>query len=318
MSRFWSCFLDTRFGRVFLLGILLASLLMALLAGMDVIQLGTFEGWLTMITGISGIGYAFYHLFFCQNKENTQKHTTQQQVLSKEQRVSSRSGFLQRLCYLSSEFTAGVFPVLLLVLLLRSFLFEPFRIPSGSMLPTLHLGDFIVVNKYAYGVKLPVWGNTIIPVGEPKRGDVVVFRFPGDQSVDYIKRVVGIPGDVVAIKGNQVRINDHILPLQETGIYQGKQWQYVGGLSESYVEKNMNNLGERSYDVLWAINHIDGFEDVYRVPKGHYFVLGDNRSNSNDSRYWGWVPTENIKGRASYIWLNWYDEFDTSRIGLPL
>lgn len=312
----WHRFLQTRAGYFVLIFLLVFALFVATLSAMRVWQLGTFEGWLTLLTAITGLGYATYYLRLGKGISNISSDA----VNEGEDRAEGRKsyGFLQKIITTMSDFTAGIFPILFLVLLLRSFLFEPFRIPSGSMLPTLHLGDFIIVNKYSYGLKLPIWGTQILSVGQPQRGDVVVFRFPKDESVDYIKRIVGLPGDVVTIVNNEVRVNNQPLKKIDKGVYKGKQWQYIGGVAREYEERNVGMLDDKDYSILWDINGSPLYDQVYRVPEGHYFVMGDNRSNSNDSRYWGWVPVKNIKGRASYVWLNWYDEFNWSRIGLPL
>lgn len=220
------------------------------------------------------------------------------------------------------EYTAGLFPVILVVFVLRSFLFEPFRIPSGSMLPTLHVGDFILVNKYEYGIRLPVVNTKIVDLGSPKAGDVVVFRYPMDPSVDYIKRVVGVPGDTVEYRDKVLYIN---------GVEQ------VQRDSRDFVdEQTLRTLTERD-ETLGGVTHLmardpnrpswvlpqlilkkeptceyneSGF--ICKVPENSYFVMGDNRDNSEDSRYWGFVPDENLVGRATFIWANFGD---MSRIG---
>jgi signal peptidase I len=196
------------------------------------------------------------------------------------------------------EYSRSFFPVLLLVLLLRSFLFEPFRIPSASMMPTLLTGDFIFVNKFAYGLRLPVLNSKIVEVGEPKRGDVVVFRLPSDPSVNYIKRVVGLPGDVVEYDGRQERItiNGELIDIETVGHY----------TDEIRYELGREQLGEHEHEVLIAGSRM-GTGGVYRVPEGHYFMMGDNRDNSQDSRYdiVGFVPEENLVGRAARVWMSW-------------
>jgi len=198
------------------------------------------------------------------------------------------------------EYSKSFFPVILAVLLLRSFLVEPFRIPSGSMMPTLLVGDFILVNKYAYGIRLPVLNNKVVELGEPRRGDVVVFRFPKDPGVDYIKRVVGVPGDRVVYQGKTLYINDQKIPQIPEGSYIG-----IGsGLSMSGANVRSEVLGEVNHDIL-VVPRMRGVETDTVVPEGHYFVMGDNRDNSNDSRYWGFVPDENLVGRAFMIWMNW-------------
>lgn len=198
------------------------------------------------------------------------------------------------------EYARSFFPIILIVLLLRSFLVEPFRIPSGSMMPTLLIGDFILVNKFAYGVRLPVLNTKVIDIGRPERGDVVVFRFPKNPSVDYIKRVVGVPGDRVAYYNKQLYVNGELVkqtPLgRYTGVGQGRSMTGSLLLNEA--------LGAVEHDIL-IHNGQPSVEGEFVVPEGHYFVMGDNRDNSNDSRYWGTVPEENLVGKAFLIWMNW-------------
>lgn len=211
------------------------------------------------------------------------------------------------------EYSKSFFPVLLIVLLLRSFVAEPFRIPSGSMMPTLLVGDFILVNKYAYGIRLPVLKTKLINVGEPQRGDVVVFRFPRNPSDDYIKRIVGLPGDHIAYYNKSVYVNGQRVKQDTIGIYKG-----VGsGSIMSDAILRQESLGKIRHDILIKEDRLN-MDGEFIVPPGHYFVLGDNRDNSNDSRYWGFVPEENLVGRAVMIWLNLDFQggtYDFSRIG---
>jgi len=186
------------------------------------------------------------------------------------------------------------------VLLLRSFLVEPFRIPSGSMMPTLLVGDFILVNKYAYGIRLPVLNKKVYAVDNPQRGEVVVFRFPKDPSIDYIKRVVGVPGDQVTYRDKTLFINGEKIAQVPAGTYIGTG----SGLSMSGAEIRQEALGNINHDIL-VTPRIRGVGTDVVVPEGHYFVMGDNRDNSNDSRYWGFVPDKNLVGRAFMIWMNW-------------
>ena len=198
------------------------------------------------------------------------------------------------------EYAKSFFPVILAVLLLRSFLVEPFRIPSGSMMPTLLVGDFILVNKFAYGIRLPVLNRKVIDIGEPERGDVMVFRFPRDPSVDYIKRVVGIPGDHVVYRNKTLFINGQKVAQIPAGTYIGKG----SGLSMSGASVRREILGKVEHEIL-VVPRIKGVTADVVVPEGHYFVMGDNRDNSNDSRYWGFVPDQNLVGKAFMIWMNW-------------
>lgn len=198
------------------------------------------------------------------------------------------------------EYARSFFPVLLVVLVLRSFLVEPFRIPSESMLPTLEVGDFIVVNKFSYGVRLPVTNTQLIEFDDPERGEVVVFRYPRRPSVNYIKRIVGLPGDTVAYYNRRVFVNGDPVPLDRVG-------EYVPPGSGP-METTLLEFRERLGDVMHSVLLDPGArspEGEFVVPEGHYFVLGDNRDHSNDSRVWGYVPEENLVGRAEMIWMHW-------------
>jgi signal peptidase I len=197
------------------------------------------------------------------------------------------------------EYAKSFFPVLLIVLLLRSFLFEPFRIPSASMMPTLLEGDFIFVNKFSYGLRLPVLNTKILDVGSVQRGDVVVFRLPADPSINYIKRVVGLPGDVIEYAADlkQLTINGEVMPIEAVGRYS----------EDPAFELAREVLGTKEHDVLWRRIGA-GPGGRYEIPEGHFFMMGDNRDNSQDSRYSnevGLVPEANLVGRAEVIWMNW-------------
>lgn len=197
------------------------------------------------------------------------------------------------------EYSKSFFPVILVVFLIRSFLVEPFKIPSGSMMPTLLVGDYILVNKYAYGLRVPVLNDTFLEIGHPQRGEVMVFRFPKDPSLDYIKRVVGLPGDHIEYRNKQLYINGQPVPQQENGHY-----DYVApGLNQVSLRRLKERLGAHDHDILVddAVPALDG---EITVPEGHYFVMGDNRDNSNDSRFWGFVPDRNVVGKAFMIWWN--------------
>lgn len=215
------------------------------------------------------------------------------------------------------EYGAGFFPVILFVFLLRSFVVEPFKIPSGSMIPTLLVGDFILVNKYTYGIRLPILNKKVIDLNQPQRGDVMVFRYPEDPSLDYIKRVVGLPGDKIAYQNKRLTINGEPVEVKLTGDYLHPERMYY---SKQFVE----SLGEIEHRMLndddapSFINDAVQFPHrgnclynnagvVCTVPAGHYFMVGDNRDNSRDSRVWGFVPNENIVGKAFFIWFNFSD-----------
>jgi signal peptidase I len=199
------------------------------------------------------------------------------------------------------EYSRSLFPVLLIVLLFRSFLFEPFKIPSGSMIPTLLVGDFILVNKYAYGLKLPVLNTRIISVGEPKRGDVVVFRYPVNLSVNFIKRLVGLPGDTITYRDKQLFINGELVATENQGIYSSAEVKC--STPESDAHRAQEQLGDVQHSTLIHLGS-PGRDGQWEVPPGHYFMMGDNRDRSNDSREWGFVPEENLMGRAVGIWMN--------------
>jgi len=211
------------------------------------------------------------------------------------------------------DYSKAFFPVLAVVLILRSFVAEPFRIPSNSMMPTLLTGDFILVNKFTYGLRLPINNHKVVPIGEPQRGDVVVFRPPHHPDQDWIKRVVGLPGDRVGYHDNQVSVNGKVLAYAPIGVYQGKG----NGTEMTGAEELQEDLLGRQHHVLERTNlpFIDQGEGDWIVPPGHYFVMGDNRDNSEDSRYWGFLPEQNLRGKAFLIWMNFDGGVDTSRIG---
>ncbi len=212
------------------------------------------------------------------------------------------------------DWTAGLFPVIVVVFLLRSFLFEPFKIPSGSMIPTLLVNDLILVNKFHYGVRLPVINTKIFDNHSPQRGDVMVFRYPPKPSLDYIKRVVGIPGDEVAYLNKRLTINGKPLPktplpdfFDEDALRYAKQFQETNG-DRTY---RLLNDDERPAFIAGADNfpfrencRYSSEGVVCKVPEGQYFMMGDNRDNSLDSRYWGFVPEKNIVGKAFFVWMN--------------
>lgn len=198
------------------------------------------------------------------------------------------------------EYARTFFPIILIVLLLRSFLIEPFRIPSGSMIPTLLVGDFILVNKYTYGLRLPVLNKKIVAFNEPQRGDVVVFRYPRDPSLDYIKRVIGLPGDRVRYSNRVLYINGVQMP--QTVLDGADLAEFAG--TDAHFQQRREHLDQvvHTIQVAPAAPSVD--QEVV-VPAGHYFVMGDNRDNSNDSRAWGYVPEENLVGKAFLVWMSW-------------
>jgi signal peptidase I len=211
------------------------------------------------------------------------------------------------------EYARSFFPIFLAVLLLRSFLVEPFRIPSGSMMPTLLIGDFILVNKFVYGIRLPVIDTKVIEMGQPERGDIVVFRYPEDPSVPFIKRVVGLPGDRIGYYNKVLYVNGKPAPQQPAGVYRGSG----SGAVMTGAEVRVESLSPAQHEVLIQAG-APSVEGEMVVPAGHYFVMGDNRDNSRDSRYWGTVPDQNLIGRAFLIWLSWDwsgGEFHWRRVG---
>ncbi len=215
------------------------------------------------------------------------------------------------------EYARSFFPVILAVLLLRSFLVEPFRIPSGSMMPTLLVGDFILVNKFAYGLRLPVLYTKFLDIGNPERGDVVVFRFPKDPSTDYIKRLVGIPGDRIEYRNKTLVVNGQPIPQVPDGRYVGVG-SGAGQTGYLVAEEDITGRGHAILVNPMAPDLPPGCRVLANgpitVPPGHYFAMGDNRDNSNDSRCWGLVPDENLVGKAFAIWMHW----DGQRTGFPV
>jgi len=275
----------------------------------------------TVVTGIYWLAERFYFL------PQRQKAATQLQAEAVKRRedlgkmgisqvdgdiVEAKNRLLMQPWWL--DWTAGLFPVIIAVFLLRSFLFEPFKIPSGSMIPTLLVGDLILVNKYHYGIRLPVINVKITEGNKPKTGDVMVFRYPPKPSLDYIKRVVGVPGDEVAYLNKRLTINGK--PVSTTSVP-----EFFDGDAMRYFKQYEESLGDKPHKLLNDDDRpafVPGVEDfpfkqncqysvegvVCKVPEGHYFMMGDNRDNSLDSRYWGFVPDKNIVGKAFFVWMN--------------
>jgi len=224
------------------------------------------------------------------------------------------------------EYAKAFFPVLFAVLVLRALLFEPFRIPSGSMMPSLLVGDFILVNKFSYGLRLPVWHTQITGGDKPKRGEVVVFRYPNDESQDYIKRVIGLPGDHISYYNRRLSVNGKALEITEDGIYQGlgerNKMTNASGCDRAQAQCKVviEKTGQTSYTVMTDPGSTYSVNGELFVPEGHYFVMGDNRDHSNDSRIWGFVPEANLVGKAVMIWMHWDwrkdgNGLDLSRVG---
>ena len=228
-------------------------------------------------------------------------------------RAELEQGLLRQPAWI--EYSGSFFPVIAMVFCLRSFLFEPFKIPSGSMLPTLFIGDLILVNKYTYGIRLPIINKKVLELNNPQRGDVMVFRYPANPSLDYIKRVVGIPGDKIEYKNKRLSVNGVVQTYENSPdfLQEGESLRYLTqfeenltGVKHSILNDNLKSaavLGAQDFPNRQLCNYDDlGFSCT--VPAGHYFMMGDNRDNSEDSRYWGFVPDQNIVGKAFFIWMN--------------
>ncbi len=212
-------------------------------------------------------------------------------VLSKKRATNAKDPILV-------EYSKSFFPVILLVFFIRSFVAEPFKIPSGSMMPTLLAGDFILVSKFSYGIRVPILNYTMIEVDKPKRGDVFVFHYPPKPSIDYIKRVVGLPGDLIEYKSKTLYINDK--KIEQTFV---DKYPYVMNEIHHIEAKEFKEaLGNVNHSIL--IHDLPGENFKFEVPQGHYLAFGDNRDNSADSRVWGFVPEHNLVGRAFFIWFN--------------
>lgn len=265
-----------------------------------------FPTFLVLATFVTGIVWLIDALFFARKRN-------QAIAVLEASGADSKAGNAPKEPYFV-ELCRSFFPIILVVLLIRSFVVEPFRIPSGSMMPTLLVGDFILVNKFTYGLRLPVLNSKILSLGEPERGDIIVFRYPENPKIDYIKRVVGVPGDHVAYIGKVLYINGKMAEQQQFGTYQG----VGGGASMTGSAILDEDLAGHDHQILVMPNRPDmNFEFV--VPKGQYFVMGDNRDNSRDSRFWGTVPEANLVGKAFFIWMNWDGKtekmIDWERIG---
>lgn len=237
---------------------------------------------LMSVTGLTGLIYLLDVMYFAKKRAHGKKES------------------------IIIEYSKSFFPILLFVFVIRSFIVEPFKIPSGSMMPTLIAGDFIAVNKFSYGVRFPVINNVLIPNGMPERGDVVVFHYPMDTSIDYIKRVIGLPGDTIKYENKKIFINDKLVPH----VFE-KDYEYM--MNENYrvpAQEFTETLGEVKHSIL--IHNVEGESGSFVVPDRNYFVMGDNRDNSSDSRVWGFVSEDLLVGKAFIIWLNLSEP---SRIG---
>ena len=305
---------------------------------------GSFALLLFLATAVSGIYWVAEQLYFLPRRRAAVLHMDAQQASRLEELkrqgiavqeddaayVKAREEVYKQPWWL--DWTAGLFPVIAAVFVLRSFLFEPFKIPSGSMIPTLHVGDLILVNKYHYGIRLPVINYKLTEGTPVKRGDVMVFRYPPKPSLDYIKRVVGVPGDKIAYLNKVLTINGQ--PVSKVAVPEffdadnmrySKQFEEDMPIGSSPAEmgtlqKHRLLNDEKTPNFVSGIDdfpykenctyNIEGLECT--VPPGHYFMMGDNRDNSLDSRYWGFVPDKNIVGKAFFVWMNFSNP---SRIG---
>lgn len=275
----------------------------------------------TFVTGIYWLAERFY--FWPQRKKTAERLNTEAVLRRAE---LERQGISAHDIHISEgqtrilrqpwwlDWTAGLFPVLFVVFVLRSFLFEPFKIPSGSMIPTLLVGDLILVNKFTYGLRLPVINTKITAGNEPQRGDVMVFRYPPQPHLDYIKRVIGVPGDTVAYLNKRLTVNGQAVPTHQIpDFFDADAMRYFHQFEEELGGKThrlLNTQGTPAFiqsvtEYPHRNNCTYSIEGIScKIPNGQYFVMGDNRDNSLDSRYWGFVPEENIVGKAFFVWMN--------------
>ena len=286
--------------------------------------LGNFALILFVLTVATGIIWCF-DVFYLAPQRRVRANTALAEYDARQARLQSdgikteergraaiESSLLRQPAWI--EYSGSFFPVLALVFFLRSFLYEPFKIPSSSMVPTLTVGDLILVNKFVYGIRLPIVNKKIIEVGNPQRGDVMVFKYPKDMSLDYIKRVVGVPGDKIVYRNKRLTVNGQALSYQQLP-------EYLDEERLSYSQQYLENLTGRQHRILNDANapsyvqNPDAFPQhelcsydaegfACTVPAGQYFMMGDNRDNSLDSRYWGFVPDKNIVGKAFFVWMN--------------
>jgi signal peptidase I len=270
---------------------------------------------LVILTAVTGVIWLLDRLFLAGGRRRRAEALAQAEGTDAERQHRAQEALREPVIV---EYARSFFPVILIVLLFRSFIAEPFKIPSGSMMPTLLVGDFILVNKFSYGIRLPVIGTKILPIGEPQRGDVFVFRYPNPEhdpkkeGIDYIKRVIGLPGDEITYRNKTLYINGTEVPQTMLGPFIGSGDE---GRKMAGAEVHDEMLPGSEHKVLESNMLMAGREGTWRVPAGHYFAMGDNRDNSEDSRYWGFVPEQNVVGRAFAIWMNWDGGIDFKRIG---
>jgi signal peptidase I len=265
---------------------------------------------LVILTGITGVLWLADRLLLAPGRKKRAAALENMSSLPAAERKTRADEALRE--PIVTEYARSFFPVLLLILVFRSFLAEPFKIPSGSMMPTLLVGDFILVNKFAYGLRLPVLNTKILSVGEPKRGDVFVFRYPENPKEDYIKRVIGLPGDEITYRNKTLFINGKEVPESYLGPYTGPS-EPTNRMAGAQVK--MEQLDGVDHRIMELPQLQIGHEGTWKVPDGYYFAMGDNRDNSLDSRFWGFVPEANLVGKALVIWMNWDSGIDFSRVG---
>ncbi len=281
------------------------------------------------LTALAGVIWAIDRLAFAPRRLRNAREIEQIGALSEAERKARIQDALRE--PVVAEYARSFFPVLFVILLLRSFVAEPFKIPSGSMIPTLKIGDFILVNKFAYGLRVPVLNTRFFDIGSPERGDVMVFRYPGFPCTrdgatvrsanpcgqpfepvpqqNYIKRVVGLPGDRITYRDKVIYVNDQVVEQRYVGPYTGPSEEHTN-LSGARVSDE--SLGEASHRMMVLPLQPSRGEGSWTVPPDSFFVMGDNRDSSLDSRFWGFVPESNLVGRAMIVWMNFGD---FSRIG---
>lgn len=242
---------------------------------------------LVLATLATGLGWLLDKLLFAPARQKRAQEAEGGVALPEESKIEQLPWW--------ADFSKSMFPVLAIVLVVRSFLVEPFQIPSGSMLPTLKIGDFILVNKFHYGLRLPVLNTKMVPVNEPQRGDVIVFKYPKDPSINYIKRVVGVPGDRITYRDKEIYVNGQL----QTQVLKAKLPP-----RNPQVLLSEEALGEIHHEIYTDVKG-PARNGEWEVPAGQYFVLGDNRDNSKDSRYWGFVSDELLVGKAFAVWMHW-------------
>ncbi|MEO8804392.1 MAG: signal peptidase I [Rudaea sp.] len=270
---------------------------------------------LVALTALTGVIWLIDRLFFSNRRRARAQALERSEGSDAERQQRAQEALREPIIV---EYARSFFPVILIVLLFRSFIAEPFKIPSGSMMPTLLVGDFILVNKFSYGLRLPVLGTKVFSIGEPQRGDVFVFRYPNPdhdpnkQGQDYIKRVIGLPGDEITYRNKTLYINDKEITQTDVGPFVGSG---DSGRRMAGAEIHDEMLPRVTHQILESNLLLPGKEGTWRVPAGHYFAMGDNRDDSEDSRYWGFVPEKDLIGRAFIIWMNWNGGIDFKRIG---